>query len=272
MSKKIFIVGGGYVGDRAAEILREQGNSVITGRRTPKNSTNTVYLDVLEKDSLPQELRAAEVVIYTVSAGLHSEDAYRKAYVTGVQTVLQNSDSAKRFIFVSSTGVYAQSDGSEVTETSETSLESFSGRLLIEGEALVHNRNGTVLRFSGIYGPGRERLLEEVRANGPIAKGRLEAYSNRIHREDCARAIAFLAAKEECESIYIGSDEQPTKLEEIVHWLATEMKVPFPRVSEGSAERGNKRCSSAKLRAEGFRFKYPTYREGFGEILGGRIV
>lgn len=31
----------------------------------------------------------------------------------------------------------------------------------------------------------------------------------------------------------------------------------------------NKRCSNARLRASGYRLRYPTYREGYGALIAG---
>ena len=63
-------------------------------------------------------------------------------------------------------------------------------RLLLEGEAAVRETAATavVLRLAGIYGPGRTRLIDRVRAGEPCS----EAYTNRIHRDDCAGVLRHL--------------------------------------------------------------------------------
>lgn len=266
----IFIVGGGYVGGLTAKLLKNEGYTVAVGRRTP--SPESLCVDVLNPQSFPESLTDAEAVVYTVSADNFSEEAYQAAYVTGLKNVLSSLKSPRRIIFISSTGVYAQEDGSVVDEGSETKPSSFSGAKLLEGEKLLRSYPGCALRFSGIYGPERARLLDE--AGATIPRARYETYTNRIHQEDCARAIVHLLKLREIKPIYIGSDEEPTKLGEILNFLADELSVARPQVIESSAEKkggnrgGNKRCSSALLRSEGFSFKYPTYREGFREILG----
>jgi nucleoside-diphosphate-sugar epimerase len=265
----VFIVGGGYVGGLTASLLRNDGLKVTLGRRTP--GPGEISLDVLRPESFPDSLKEAQRVVYTVSADNFTEGAYQAAYVTGVQNVLNSLKHPERIIFISSTGVYAQDDGSVVDEGSETLPRNFSGVKLLEGENLLKGHPGCALRFSGIYGPGRARLISEV--SGRIPRSRFESYTNRIHQEDCARAIVHLLALKEIKPVYIGSDEEPAKLGEILEFLATEMGIPGPQVVEGedgSRNRGgNKRCSSALLRSEGFSFKYPTYREGFRAILRG---
>jgi hypothetical protein len=60
---------------------------------------------------------------------------------------------------------------------------------------------------------------------------------------------------------------------EILDWIADGLGMRPPPLGEDTGEApqrgGNKRLSSARLRGEGFRFRYPTYREGFAAILAG---
>ena len=58
----------------------------------------------------------------------------------------------------------------------------------------------------------------------------------------------------------------------IPSWLAARLSVPGPRVVSAveAGKRGagaSKRCRNARLRASGFRFRYPSYREGYGALL-----
>ena len=72
--------------------------------------------------------------------------------------------------------------------------------------------------------------------------------------------------------MYIGVDDAPVTELEVLEWLAARLGAPAPRrVSEAdAASRGaGKRCSNARLRASGYRFRYPTYREGYAAVLSG---
>lgn len=268
----VFIVGAGYVGLRAAEMLSAKGTPVLVGRRSIPAGVAGHAMDVLEPGSFPDAMREAGAVVYCVAADGFSEEAYRAAYVTGLRNVLGNlaGGAARRFVFVSSTGVYGQSDGSVVDERSDPAPAGFSGRILLEGEALVRAApfSATTIRFSGIYGPGRHRIVDEVRSGAPVARSRWEAFTNRIHREDCARALVHLVERARVAPLYIGSDASPAPLSEVMTWIAARLGVaPPPVVEEAPAGRrsrgGNKRCSSALLRSEGFALAYPSYREGY---------
>ncbi len=71
-------------------------------------------------------------------------------------------------LFTSSTSVYAQRDGSWVTEESETKPARETGRILLETEEFVLGHGGIVARLAGIYGPGRSALLSKFLAGEAI--------------------------------------------------------------------------------------------------------
>jgi nucleoside-diphosphate-sugar epimerase len=272
---RVFIAGAGYVGTVAADCLAQAGHTVDIGRRTPGAAARSHAMDVLRPETYPAALREAECVVYCVSADAFTPEAYRAAYVDGLARVLAAAASggAKRFLFVSSTGVYGQDDGSSVDESSPAEPRGFSGRTILEGEALLAGAplESATIRFSGIYGPGRDRLIRMVRSGAPVSAKARAAMTNRIHRDDCARALVHLVARPTLAPLYLGTDEAPTPMGEILDWIAARLGIQPPPLGEDTGEApqrgGNKRLSSARLRGEGFRFRHPTYREGFAAIL-----
>ncbi|MCM2326543.1 MAG: sugar nucleotide-binding protein [Lysobacter sp.] len=274
---KVFVAGAGYVGMVAAALLARAGHVVDIGRRTPRDEPRSHAMDVLSPGTYPASLREADCVVYCVSADGFTEEAYRSAYVDGLArvTAAAAGGAASRVIFVSSTGVFGQDDGSVVDEASPAVPRGFSGRLILEGEALLARApvESATIRFSGIYGPGRDRLVRMVRSGAPVSAKSRAAITNRIHRDDCARALVHLVESPTVQPLYLGSDEAPTPMGEILAWIADRLGLVPPPVGEDSSQvlqrGGNKRISSARLRGEGFRFLYPTYREGFAALLEG---
>ncbi|MDE0331604.1 MAG: sugar nucleotide-binding protein, partial [Nitrospinae bacterium] len=173
-----------------------------------------------------------------------------------------------------STAVYAQTDGRRVDEESPTQPTHYSGRILLEGECalLESGHPATILRLSGIYGPGRTRLIDSVRAGKAEVQGGPPRYTNRIHRDDCAGALAHLMKMDAPDEIYVGVDDDPADRRKVLIWLADRLGVPQPRET-GAAETPsaraatNKRCSNARLKATGYRFLHPSYREGYAEMI-----
>jgi len=167
---RVAIVGCGRVGIDCARLLGEAGHQVVGLRRNVNALPDWLQhqrMDVLDKDSVRVlESLAPDLVIYQVTASGFNEDAYKAAYVTGVANVVDViGNLGAHLLFVSSTGVYHQSDGSWVDEDSPVAPTSFNGQLMLEGERLGAMLAGsTAVRFSGIYGPDRLRLIEQVRA------------------------------------------------------------------------------------------------------------
>jgi nucleoside-diphosphate-sugar epimerase len=227
---------------------------------------------------LPPDLDA---VIYTAAADGRTEAAYRAAYVDGLkhlqQALSKAGQSPERFIFVSSTAVYGHEEGQWVDETSLTEPTSFSGQILLQGEKLALSGPfaATVVRLSGIYGPERRRLIDLVTSG----EARLEPesdpiYTNRIHRDDCAGMLHHLLRRQQqgapIENVYLGVDHEPAPRRQVLTWIADRLGLPHPPTSDEAGQRsrgGNKRCRNARLLATGYAFTYPTFREGYGEIL-----
>ncbi|WP_431024702.1 SDR family oxidoreductase [Halomonas sp. H5] len=274
------IIGCGDIGITLARQLKAQGQSVTGVRRRPEALAETgiaaVAADVQDAESLAS-LPNAEVVIYVISADRFEEEAYRAAYPDGLKAVLAEyagrKRPPKRVFFVSSTSVYAQQEGESVDEASKAVPHGFSGQLMLEAEQalLAHALPGSVVRFSGIYGPGRDRLIRQVR-EGRIAPATPTMYSNRIHRDDCAGVLAHLIdlalADKPLEPLYLASDCEPAPLHEVMQWLADKLRVePSQVIQSPLRRRASKRCDNALLLESGYRFRYPSFREGYAQVL-----
>src|SRR4029077_5055024 len=138
----------------------------------------------------------------------------------GLQRLLAALEASRvrRVFFTSSTAVYAQHDGQWVDEDSETAPTNFSGVRLLEAEALLRRcpLPSTVLRCSGIYGPGRTRLIDSVRQGTALASDR---FTNRIHRDDVAGAIAHLLRSESAPELLLLNDDDPAPEREVLSFL-----------------------------------------------------
>jgi nucleoside-diphosphate-sugar epimerase len=137
-----------------------------------------------------------------------------------------------------------------------------------EGEFLRRIPAGIVLRLGGIYGPGRTRLIGQVRAGEARTSSRRTA---RIHRDDAAAAIVHLTTTASASGgIYLGVDDDAAIQADVVRFLANELGVPAPTERVQPSARGADRAvSNAKLSATGWRPRYPTYVEGYRSILRG---
>ncbi len=280
----IVIVGCGDVGTRCAKILTDAGHFVLGVRRNPAKLPQwltPVEADVLKPATLEFLNPDAEsplnidVVIYSLAAASFTELDYRDAYVSGLNNTLTALGwrSLKRFFYVSSTGVYHQNNGEWVDESSDTQPTRFNGQLVLEGEQAVRERrDGTCVRYSGIYGPGRLRLINRVAA-GQATPETPPSFTNRIHIEDCAASLAhlvMLAENTELESLYLASDSQPATSADVEAFIAAtlglslEQSEPVPRSKRIA---GSKRCSNKRLLNTGYQFIYPDYQAGYRQVI-----
>ena len=116
----------------------------------------------------------------------------REVYVDGLQNVLDRLPaSVRRFVYASSTGVYGQTGGEWVDEESPTEPQHESGRVVLEAEGRVRawaDRRGAsavILRFAGLYGPGRIVRRTMLERAEPIP-GDPEKFLNLVHIDDAA--------------------------------------------------------------------------------------
>ncbi|MFC0267163.1 SDR family oxidoreductase [Kushneria aurantia] len=280
MNKTVLILGCGDVGTALGQRQLARGYRVVGVRRSVQALADTgieaLSMDVNDEHAL-DTLPDADIVVYAISADRFEESAYQAAYVDGLSQVLTHFENRRtppaHFFFVSSTSVYGQQEGERVDEESELSPASFSGRLLVEAEQRLATSSlkGTTVRFSGIYGPGRERLIGQVQ-EGRIAPETPPMYSNRIHRDDCAGVLDFLIEKalagETLAAVYLGSDSEPTPLHDVMLWLAQKLGVkPDTPIQSPLRRRASKRCDSTRLVEAGYRFEYPTFREGYAQVM-----
>ncbi|MBF8778566.1 SDR family oxidoreductase [Pseudomonas fulva] len=277
------IVGCGDVGGRLARQLLDAGWQVSGLRRSVAELPPGVLPIAadLSDSRCPAAWpsRSPDYLVYCVAASQHDEAGYQVAYVDGLRHVLawlaSHRQRPRRLLFVSSSSVYAQQDGEWVDERSATVPQGYSGRTMLQAERLALDSGlaGTVVRLTGIYGPGREWLLGQVRQGYRVSE-KPPLYGNRIHAEDAAGLLAFLlqgdARGQALQDIYLGVDDDPAPLAEVVAWLRQYLGVSHWSDEQRVRRTGSKRCSNARAKALGWAPRYPSYREGYAAILEGR--
>ena len=278
---RVLIAGCGDVGTTLGLELAAAGHEVFGLRRRAAAlpaPLRPVAADLADPATLRDLPDAVEWLVYAVAADGFDDEAYRRAYVDGLVHLLRalraRQAPLRRLAYCSSTAVYAQADGSWVDEASPAEPRGFSGQRLLEGErlALGSGAPAIVLRLAGIYGPGRSRLIDQVRSGTATCPDGPPTWTNRIHRDDCAGALAHLLALRDPDPLWIGVDDEPAPLCAVLDWLAARLGAPPPRrVPGGTAdarrERTSKRCRNAKLAASGYRCRIPTFREGYAAML-----
>jgi nucleoside-diphosphate-sugar epimerase len=145
----------------------------------------------------------------------------------------------------------------------------FNGEVLLEAERLLaaHPVTSIVLRLAGLYGPGRLQLLERLRAGKAVVPRTLPHWANRIHVDDAAAAIVHLLALPEPQSLYLGVDNTPLRLDVLYDHLTGLLGLPPAVDGPAPAGVGSKRLSHARLCASGFVPRWPDARAGYAALL-----
>ncbi|MGY6277069.1 SDR family oxidoreductase [Methylomonas sp. MgM2] len=272
---RVLVAGCGDIGYQVALALVRQGHQVTAlKRRAPLVPAPfpIVSADIRQKSTLSVLPDEFDLVLFVVSAGSRQAEAYQALYDSGLNNLLAHFNNAgrmPRWLMVSSTSVYGQNHAEWVDEESETRPASLSAQCLIKAETRLWELNDSncVVRFSGIYGPGRDWLLKRA-AQGEAVQRQPPFYTNRIHRDDCVAALLFLIQKlvtgEALQRCYLVSDNDPAPLWDVMNWIAEQygFPLPAPLVKAPESEQ-NKRCNNARLRALGYRFRFSSYREGY---------
>ena len=279
--KRVVILGCGFVGVRAGRLFVKEGWDVIgvtrsreSARRLAGERFRVVACDITDEVGLSaaKELHDADAVISAVSAGRGGgEEEYREIYLQGIRNAI-GCLNAGRVLFVSSTSVYGQNDGSWVTEEMPAEPETGTGRVLREAEVVTLAHGGIVARLAGIYGTGRSVILRRFLDGEAVIEGDGGRHMNMIHADDAAGALVHLIARELAAGIYNVADDVPLTQLECYEWLAAHLGRPLPPRGpvEANRKRGitDKRVSNSKLRALGWTLRYPSFQEAVTRDAG----
>ena len=296
---KVLFAGCGDIGVRAIRTLLDNSLydhwETLAMRRKPSalpSDIEAIQGDLCDSENFLSILDNSniDVIVVTLTPDSMSDQGYLDSYVNGANvlksTIKKLSYRPQLIIWVSSTGVYGQSCGEWVDESSVASSRSYRGKRLLEAENLVKSiskelvtNNSTliksvVVRFSGIYGPGRGRLLNQIK-KGNIASKHPVSWTNRIHVVDCAGIIIHIidlySQKKDISNLYIGTDNQPVPAYEIQSWLANHMRVKIEENNEIPKNTDNKnvnrRCNNKLIKDSGYNFIFPDFKKGYTPLL-----
>ncbi len=285
---RVLIVGCGYVGVPLGADLVRLGHEVFGLRRSPAAESELkaagilpLIGDVSRPEMLATLPRDFDWIVNCVAAGGNAEN-YRAVYLQGTRNLIEwlAANPPKKFVYTSSTSVYAQNDGSQVKESSPTEPLAETSKILVETEkillAAVVERKfpAVILRVAGIYGPERGHWFKQFMQDAAHIEGDGSHHLNMIHRDDLIGCLIAALKNGRSGEIYNVVDDEPVSQLHFFQWLAQAVDKPLPPAvlesSDAGRRRGvtNKRVSNRKLKMElGHQFKYPTFRQGYSAEL-----
>jgi nucleoside-diphosphate-sugar epimerase len=283
---RTLVIGCGYVGSALAMELARQGHFVDAIRRSAHRDerletagVRTLQADIADPRDLAKIHSDYQWIVNCVAPSSGDAEAYERVYLQGMRNLVDHfsNTSLQKLVYTSSSGVYAQDDGSLVDESCTAVPESATGRVLRQAEEVLLQASrearlpGVVLRVSGIYGPGRTYWLRMF-LSGEAMPAAGDRYMNMIHRDDVVGALIAALEKGRAGEVYNVTDNEPVRQSDLFTWLAEKTGRPAPAPESGprspapSSRRTvtNKRISNRKLREElGYTLKHPTFREGY---------
>jgi len=274
---KKLVVGHGYLGRLVAARWLAGGHHVYATTRSSERAgemgregITPLLCDVTNPATLGG-LPDVDAVVYCIGYDRGSGISMGDVYVHGLENVLRALPTPGKLVYVGSSGVYGQSTGEEVTEHAPTEPADESGRLVLEAEQTLRRMlpEAVVLRFAGIYGPGRLLRSRSVSEGEPIA-GDPDRWLNLIHVEDGAAAVSAAEAMARPGEIYNVCDDEPVRRRDFYRLLANLLGAQEPRFVPPPAdppppghERTHRRIVNRRLRTElELTLRYPSYREG----------
>jgi nucleoside-diphosphate-sugar epimerase len=285
---RVLIVGCGYVGVPLGAELVRLGHEVFGLRRNPAAEGELTAVgiqpltgDVTQPESLAKLPRDFDWVVSCVAAG-GDADSYRQIYLQGTRNLIDwlAPHPPQKFVYTSSTSVYGQNDGSPVKESSPAEPLAETSKILVETEKVLLDAAAqrkfpaVILRVAGIYGPERGHWFKQFLKDAAQIEGDGARFMNMIHRDDLVGCIIAALKSGRAGEIYNAADDEPVSLLHFFQWLAQAVDKPMPPVKQENSDdirkRGvtNKRVSNRKLKMElGYRFKYPTFRQGYSAEL-----
>ena len=287
---KIAILGCGYVGAEFARQAKAAGHDILGVVRSEASrdklrgegiAAEAFDLHAGDWALLPKQFDA---VVYAASTGGGGPEAYALAYDVGVKRALvwARSVGAQAFVFTSSTGVYRQDDGRIVDEESVVGGAPTADAILGGERAVLSSgfAKARVLRFGGLYGPGRHHMVDQLRRGDHVIGGRVDHYINYLHRDDAASSVlAAILAGPDGARVYNVGDGHPVTKEGLARWIAERLGQPAPifdpnapagpRVAKGGRTQPSRIVATGRIRSElGWRPAFSDVFAGLAPFLG----
>lgn len=187
--------------------------------------------------------------------------------------------------YLSSTGVYGDTGGGTVDESSPLNPTSERSQRRLEAEAAwlalarEHGMPVHVFRLAGIYGPGRS-ALDQVRAGRARRIDKPGHLFSRIHVDDIALVLRASMERPDPGAVYNVADDEPAAAADVTAFACALLEREPPAVisfADAAKEmppmalgfwRDNRRVSNRRIKEElGVDLAYPDYRAGLRAVL-----
>lgn len=275
--KQIFVFGAGYSGKAFARANRDADTTIFGTTRSLEKfpALRQAGIVPLRFDgTLTSEIGDAIGKTTHLVVSVAPDEAGDPVLGAAREEIAANMPELEWIAYLSTVGVYGDHGGNWVDEAAECRPVSKRSAMRVAAEqdwlklGQDVGRPVAILRLSGIYGPGRNALvnLENGTARRLVKPGQV---FNRIHCDDIAGALWHLAEGNRG-GIFNITDDLPAPPQDVVAYAAQLMgiepppEIPFETAQLSPMARSfygeNKRVANAAIKAAGYGFRFPDYR------------
>ena len=295
-AQNILIAGFGDIGQRVAgqlRVYRQYRLAALVRKTTPllrhpgnagSRGVQLMRGDLGDIRSLQKLTGLADTVLhFAPPPGTGKSDTHTR----NLLAAMSNASRAKharpgmlprRFVYISTTGVYGNCDGEWIDETRRLKPESARAKRRVDAERRLKKWGRlyrvaiTILRAPGIY--AHDRLpLDRLRRQTPVLIDTDDVYTNHIHADDLAAAVvgAMRQRRPKQFRVFNVVDDSQLRMGEYFDRVADAFGLTRPpRISRAEAEkqiaptmlsfmRESRRIDNARVKRElKLVLKYPT--------------
>lgn len=277
----ILCLGHGYCAQRFIALHGKDFSCRIGTSRTgtPRADMEMLAFGGEPSDELIEAVRRADVVLASAAPGEAGDP-----FLATLGDALGAATGRGALVYLSTIGVYGDSRGEWIDESAPVAGSAARARRRIEAEnawLALGERSGrpvSLLRLGGIYGPGRNALIDLAQGKARCIEREGQVF-NRIHVDDIAGAIHSAIHAAEGGVVNVVDDE-PSASCAPIRYAAGLMDLPPPPAEpfeEASAAMSamalsfwadNRRVRNERLHARlGGPLAFPTYREGLSALF-----
>jgi nucleoside-diphosphate-sugar epimerase len=283
---RLLIVGCGDIGMRVATALAGRWRVLaLTSRPDRVAELRAVGVlpivgDLDRPGSLTRLAGLADAVLHLAPPQPRGPTDLRTA---ALLQALARRGGVRRFVYVSTSGVYGDCGGAHIDETRPVRPTTERAQRRVDAEQRVRaygratGTRATVLRVPGIYagdrtgGHPRERLARGT----PVLAAADDVHTNHVHADDLARACIAALSRGPAQRVIHVSDDSALKMGDYFDLAADLCGLPRPpRVARALAADHlsplqlsfmdeSRRLDNRRMKAElRLKLRYPTVREG----------
>ena len=283
---RLLIIGCGDVGQRMLPILVKSHKVYVLTSQTEKlplfrqAGAHPLFGNLDDQSTLNRLSQIADTVIHLAPPNPNgTTDVRTKSLIQA----LSKGRRVRRFIYISTTGVYGDCGGQLISETQAVQPQNLRAVRRVDAErqlrawAIQQGVSVVILRVPGIYA-GNRLPVERLQKGTPALLESEDVFTNHIHADDLARLTILSMYRASPQRVINACDNSDLKMADYFDLVADKMKLPKPpRVDKETLKamvspqllsfmQESRRISNARLQEIGFKFLYPTVQDFLDQI------